>query len=175
MQISRAMKSERLAQIMDYLGRQQVVIFTNYQGLKAKEVDQVRLTVEQADAKLLVTKNTLLRLALKNADLDIETEAFNQPLAAVFGFSDAIATTKAVVKATKDLPALDILGGIVDGQLVDEATIRYLATLPGREELLAKLVGSIAAPLSGLVSVLAGNLRGLVSVMYQYQNKKALS
>jgi large subunit ribosomal protein L10 len=173
MQITKEMKAQRLDELNDLIAKQQVVIFTNYQGLKAVEVDQARLAVEPSGAKYLVTKNTLLRIALKNAGLDIESAAFDQPLACVFGLTDQVATAKAAVKATKELEALEILGGIVDGQLVDEAAIRTLATLPSREELLAKLVGTIAAPMSGLVSVLSGNLRGLVSVLHQYEQKKA--
>lgn len=172
MQITREMKAKRLAELEDLLSKQQLVVFTNYRGLKAKEIDQVRLNVEPSEAKFLVTKNTLLRLTLKNAGLSIETTAFDQPLACVFGLADPVATAKAVVKETKDLEALEILGGIVDNQLVDEATIQHLATLPGRKELLAKLVGTVAAPLSGFVSVLSGNLRGLVSVLRQYEQKK---
>lgn len=173
MQITREMKAQRLAELEDLIARQQVVIFTNYQGLKAVEMDNVRLAVEPTDAKYLVTKNTLLRIALKNAGLAIESSAFDQPMAAIFGLNDQVATAKAAVKATKDLESLEILGGIVDGQLVDEAVIRNLATLPSREELLAKVVGTIAAPMSGFVSVLSGNLRGLVSVLHQYEEKKA--
>lgn len=173
MQITREMKAERLAELEDLMAKQQVIVFTNYQGLKAKETDQVRLAVEPTEAKYLVTKNTLLRIALKNAGLDIEAAAFDQPLACIFGLKDQVATAKAVVKIDKELESLEILGGIVDGQLVDEAAIRTLATLPGREELLAKLVGTIAAPMSGFVSVLSGNMRGLVSVLHQYEQKKA--
>jgi large subunit ribosomal protein L10 len=173
MQITREMKEQRLAELNDLLANQDAVLFTNYQGLKAKEVDQVRLAVEPSGAKYLVTKNTLLRKALKDAGLELESSAFDQPLACVFALTDQVATAKSLVKVGKELEALEILGGIVDGQLVDEAMIRNLATLPGREELLAKLVGSIASPLSGLVSVLSGNLRGLVSVLNQYEQKKA--
>lgn len=173
MQITREMKAQRLVELEDLIAKQQVVIFTNYRGLKAKETDQVRLAVEPTDAKYLVTKNTLLRIALKNAGLSSESSALDQPLAAIFGLTDQVATAKAVVKVVKELEALEILGGIVDGQIVDEATIRNLATLPSREELLAKVVGTIAAPLSGLVSVLSGNMRGLVSVLHQYEQKKA--
>jgi large subunit ribosomal protein L10 len=173
MQITREMKAERLAELEDLVAKQQVIIFTNYQGLKAKEVDLARLAVEPSDAKLLVTKNTLLRIALKNANLPFETTAFDQPLACIFGLTDQVTTAKAVVKATKDLEAFEILGGIVDGQLVDEAAIRNLATLPSREELLGKLVGTIAAPMSGFVSVLSGNMRGLVQVLHQYEEKQA--
>lgn len=173
MRITREMKAERLAEVRDLLAKQQVIVFTNYQGLKAKEVDVVRLAVEPTDAKLLVTKNTLLRIALKEAGHNIESTAFDQPLACIFGLADQVVTAKAIVKVAKEMEALEILGGIVDGQLVDEAAIQTLATLPGREELLAKLVGSVAAPLSGLVSVLSGNMRGLVSVLHQYEQKKA--
>lgn len=172
MQITKEMKAQRLAEVSDLIAKQQVIVFTNYQGLKAKEVDVVRVGVEESGATFLVTKNTLLRIALKNAGLDIESAAFDQPLACVFGLTDQVATAKSIVKVAKELEALEILGGIVDGQLVDEAAIRNLATLPGREELLAKLVGTIAAPLSGLVSVLSGNMRGLVSVLHQYEQKK---
>ncbi len=173
MQITRAMKAERLAEIEALLARQQAIIFTNYHGLKALEVDQVRLTVESARSKYLVTKNTLLRLALQKAGYTLDSNAFDQPLACVFGFDDQVVTAKAVVKAAKELEALEILGGIIDGALVSEAVIRNLATLPGRQELLAKLVGTLAAPLSGLVAVLSGNIRALVSVLHQYEQQKS--
>jgi large subunit ribosomal protein L10 len=173
MQITREMKAQRLAELNDLVARQQVVVFFNYHGLKAKEVDQVRLTVEPSGAQMVVTKNTLLRIALENANLPKEATAFDQPLACVFGLTDQVATAKAAVKAAKDLEAVEILGGIVDGQVVSESVIRDLALLPGRDELLAKLVGSIASPLSGFVSVLSGNLRGLVSVLHQYEEQKA--
>ncbi len=173
MQITREMKAERLAELVDLISRQQVIIFTNYQGLKATETDQARLAVEPTNAKYLVTKNSLLRLALTQAGLPADTTAFDQPLACIFGFNDQVTTAKAIVKATKELEALEILGGIVDGQLVDEAAIRNLATLPSREELLGKLVGTLAAPMSGFVSVLSGNMRGLVAVLHQYEEKKA--
>ncbi len=171
--ITKEMKAERLAQLKQLVNEADVIIFTNYLGLKAKEVDLVRLAVEPTNAKYLVTKNSLLRLALTEAGLPIETPALDQPLACVFGLADQVATAKALVKVAKSFETFEILGGIVDGQLVDEATIRTLATLPGREELLGRLVGTIAAPLTGFVSVLSGNLRGLVSVLNQYEQKKA--
>jgi len=172
MQITREMKAQRLAELEDLVAKQQVMIFTNYQGLKAVEVDQARLAVEPSDAKYLVTKNTLLRIALKNAGLAIESSAFDKPLACVFGLSDQVATAKAAVKAAKELEAFEILGGIVDGQLVDEAAIRNLATLPSREELLGKFVSVLAAPMSGFVSVMSGNLRGFVQVLHQYEEQQ---
>lgn len=173
MQITREMKATRLSELSDLLAKGQVVVFVNYQGLKAKETDLIRLAVEPTQAKYLVTKNTLLRLALKNAGLDNESPIFDAPLAAIFGFDDQVVTAKAVAKVTKELEKLEIVGGIVDGQLVDEATIRFLASLPGREELLARAVAAIAAPMTGFVSVLSGNLRGLVSVLHQYEQKKS--
>lgn len=174
MQITRQMKQQRLTQLEDLLARQQIVVFTNYHGLKAKDIDEVRRLVEKSEVKFLVTKNTLLRLALTKAGLSPEADLLDQPLACVFGLTDQVATAKAAVSATKTLEALEILGGIVDSQFVGEATIRDLALLPGRDELLAKLVGTIAAPLSGFVSVLSGNLRGLVSVLHQYEQKKLM-
>lgn len=173
MQITREMKAQRLAELEDLISRQQVIIFTNYQGLSAVEVDQARLAVEPSEAKYMVTKNTLLKIALKKVGIPVDSTAFNQPLACIFGLKDQVMTAKAVVKAAKELEAIQILGGIVDGQIVDEATIQNLATLPSREELLAKLVGTIAAPMSGFVSVLSGNLRGLVQVLHQYEEQKA--
>lgn len=172
MPITREKKVARLAEITDLLSRQEVVVFVNYSGLAAKKADEVRRAIEASGAKYLVTKNTLLRLALKNAGVEGESAAFDQPMAAVFGFADMVGTAKAIVKATTDFEALEIVGGIVEEQLVNEATIRALATLPSRQELLARLVSAVASPVSGLVTVLSGNLRGLVSVIHQYEQKK---
>ena len=65
------------------------------------------------------------------------------------------------------------MGAIVANEFVDINTVKSLAMLPSREQLLAKVVGSISAPISGFVNVLAGNLRGLVSVLKQYHDEKA--
>ena len=73
----------------------------------------------------------------------------------------------------KDKESLDLFAGVLEGKGIDAEAVNHLASLPSKEELLAKLVGSLNAPVSGFVNVLAGNLRGLVTALDAIRNQKA--
>ncbi len=152
--------------------KERAVVLVDYQGLTVAEVTDLRDQLFEKGYRMLVVKNTLLGKALKDASLEVSDELMNQPLAVVVA-QDEVAVSKLVEKFVKDHDKISILGGWIDGEFVDAAYIVNLSKLPGREELLAKLVGSINAPVSGIVTVLNGNIRGLVSVIKQYGEKKS--
>lgn len=174
MRITRAQKATRLAGLEQLIDQAELIVFINYAGLKAKEVDQIRARFAEIGSQYQVAKATLLRKALMAANLPHETEAFDQHLACIYG-QDLIQTAKTTVKLAKEFEHLTIMGGLLDGQLLTIDGVTALAALPSREELLSRLVGSIASPLSGLVSVLNGNLRGLVQVLHQYEQQQSSS
>ena len=89
------------------------------------------------------------------------------------GYNDEVAAAKLMAEFAKDREDIQIVGGILEGEFVGTDAIKQLATLPSREELLAQLVGSINAPVSGFVNALAGNLRNFVYVLNAVKEAKA--
>jgi len=165
-------KEEILAKLTEAL-QSRALIFINYTGLTVAETNALRDELYNEKCAVKITKNTLLKRALEGAKLEIDDTLLDQPLALVVSPDDEVAVSKIVQKCVDEHESAEILGGIIGGEFVDAGRVKLLSTLPGREELLAKAVGSINAPISGLVTVMVGNLRGLVSVLKQYQEKKA--
>lgn len=169
---SREQKEAMLSKLDENFKLRQAVI-VDYQGLSVSEMEELRNLLEEKGVEFGVIKNTLAKIALKNSNIAIEDEILTKPLAVAFS-DDEVAPAKEIKNYSKEHEKLEILGGIIDKEFVPVATINSLALLPSCEELYTKLVGSITAPISGMVNVLAGNLRGLVSVLAQYQASKKL-
>lgn len=146
-------------------------IASDYSGLSNPEITELRKSMTEKGIKLMVTKNTLVKKALAENNLKIDEKILDKPVIFAFG-EDEVETAKSLTEFAKSHEALEVLGGIIQGESADSAQVKVLALLPGRDELQAKLVGILAAPTSGLVNVLHGNIRGLVSVLSQYQNQK---
>lgn len=166
------LQKEQELQVLEQLAAGKAVVLTGYTGLSVGDMRQLRQALRAVGGGYRVVKTSLLRKALGDAAPSVPTEAFGVQLAIATHPTDEVEANKAVVVFGKTHEAMQVLGAIIDGQFIDEAGVRRLAALPGRDELYAKLVGSVAAPISGLVNVLAGNLRGLVSVLNQYQQKR---
>jgi large subunit ribosomal protein L10 len=168
---TRVQKEELLQKLRDDV-KNRALLLVNYNGLTVAEINSLRDETFAAGCKVKVAKNTLLRKALRDSGVDIADAVLDQPLALIISPDDEVAISKLVQKFADGHDQAEILGGIIDGQFVDTDKVKLLSTLPGREELLARVVGSINAPISGFVQVMVGNLRGLVSVLKQYQEKK---
>ena len=117
----------------------------------------------------------MTRIAANEVGYEGLSEFLEGPTALAYSTEDAVAPAKILkefIKETKT-EALTVKVGICDGQVIDAAGVEALANLPSREELLAKLVGSMQAPISGLVNVLQGNIRNMVYVLDAVRAKKA--
>ncbi len=178
MAITRAEKEKAVSALNDDLSRLSLAVLTDYRGLTVNEVEALRQNLRDEGMTYRVTKNTLLKLALKsNSKLsDIDPEMFKGPMALAFGFDDEVAPARVVFQFAKEHEALEIVGAITaDGQLLSAAEVKALATLPSREQLLGHLVGTIAAPLSSFVGLMGANVRSIVNVLNalsQLENKE---
>ena len=152
--------------------KNRALLLINYAGLTVADINSLRDETFGANCRVKVAKNTLLRKVLQDASIDIEPAVLDQPLALVISPDDEVAVSKIVQKFADEHENAEILGGIIDSKFVDASKVKLLSTLPGREELLARVVGSMNAPISGFVQVIVGNLRGLVSVLKQYSEGK---
>lgn len=162
---TRVQKEQLLAAYADRLGRSQSVVFVGAAGIKVQEVEMMRDALFQHGLQFQVTKNNVLKRALEEHKLEVPAELLDQPLALIYSYDDAIIGPKQAAAFRKEVEALTILGGLADGMFLTPAQVEAYAKLPSREELLARLVGTLNAPISGIVNVFAGNLRSLVNVI----------
>ena len=168
---TRSQKEDQLAKLNQDFGSKKAV-FVDYQGLTVSEIEELRNSLEEKGVSFMVVKNTLAKIALKNSGIEVEDGIFKKPVAVAFS-DDEVTPSKEIKNFTKSHEKVEILGGVIDKEFVPVSTISVLALLPSREELYAKVVGSIVAPISGLVNVMAGNIRGLVSVLNQYKESRS--
>jgi large subunit ribosomal protein L10 len=170
---TREQKAEILANLQTTISGK-VALLVNYLGLTVKDTEVLRDELFSNQSSISIVKNSILKKAVEKAGFDIDESITDQPLA-ILSAEDEVALSKILAKFAKAHEKVEIVGGWVDGKYIDAEYIVKLSKLPGREELLAKLVGSINAPISGMVNVLAGNIRGLVSVIKQYAEKTSSS
>lgn len=168
-------KQQLIHSVADKLTKSKAVVFADYRGLKMSQLTDLRNKLRGADAEFSVTKNTLLEISLKQAALPEPEEIQTGPTATLFSYGDEIAPIKILVKAFKDTQIGEIKAGILSGELLDSLSVIRLANLPTKLELQAKVVGSLASPLVGMVGVLQANLRNLVYALNQIKLRKEVT
>jgi len=170
---SKELKEKLISKLDANLADAKAAVLVNYKGLKVKETDELRNALREKGVSFNIAKNTLVKIALKKSGIEFDDGIFKKPVAIAFAMQDEVAPAKEIVLFAKKHEALEVLGGILEKKMIDESAVKMLASLPTREQLLAKMVGSIKSPISGMVNVLAGNLRGLVNVLNAYKEKQA--
>lgn len=163
---SRQEKEQEVASLVDKLRRMKVAVLTTNAGLSVKDSTELRSTLRKSGIDHTVAKKTLLRKALNESSFGgIDIMPITASFGISFGYDDEVAPAKLLAQFAKTHGALQFIGGVLDGVYIDGAQMKQLASLPTRDGLRAWVVGTIAAPLSGLVNVLAGNIRGLAQVL----------
>ena len=149
------------------------VILAEYRGLTVEEMTRLRRKVRAASGTMKVMKNTLVRRAVEGTDKEALKDLLTGPNALFYTKDDPVQVVKAVSGAAKEFEAMKIKGGVLEGKALSPEQILRIAELPPREELLAKTLGSLAAPLQGLVNVMQGVSRNLVYVLDAIRQAKA--
>lgn len=170
------MKREEKANIVsalhDELARAHAVFVTDYMGLNVEKITRLRRDVAASGGSYHVVKNTLLRRAADGTQASNIAGMFVGPTAVAVVFKDPVAVARALVNFTRDNELFGLKGGVLEGRPVQASDIQELATLPPREVLLARMLGSFNAPVTGLVGVLAAIVAQLVHVLKAIENKK---
>ena len=163
-----------LKELGEKIAKAKSIVFTKFNGLTVKENEDLRAKLLKENTEYYVAKKTLFHLAFKDkAITGLNVKKFGGQVAAVFGYADEVAPAKIVDQFKKDKEGkIEFIGGVLENKFIDAAAVAGLAKLPSKLELYAKLVGSINAPVSGLVNVLAGNIRNLVQVLKAVSEKK---
>jgi len=169
-------KQEILRSLNEKFKKSKSVIFAGFNALGVKDNEVIRAKLREEKSEYYVAKKTLMNLAFQeNKIADLNVRSFSGKVAAVFSYEDEVASAKILGNFRKDKEKTDkiiLLGGILENKLISQEEAEALSKLPAKNELYAKMVGSLNAPISGFVNVLAGNLRNLVYVLKAVQEKK---
>jgi large subunit ribosomal protein L10 len=167
-----AKKESTIDGLREKIANAKNLFFTNYQGLTVGEISKLRNELRKGGSTYGVVKNTLFKRAASD-ELAAQLDAILAgPTGVVFAGDDPVAPAKALKTFSDQTKHVDVKAAFIDGKLVDKAQVLALAALPPKQELYAKLVGTLSSPLYGLVYVLSGNQSGLVRVLNAIREKK---
>ena len=162
---TRQQKEADLQELTDRLKSAKSIVLADYRGTTVKEIDSFRRALSSEGVVSKVYKVSLLKKAYEANGIPTGELDYKLPVILSVSEGDEVAPARIINKLSKDIKTINILSGVLDGQFASREQVLALADLPSKDELLAKLVGSINAPVSGFVDVMAGNIRGLINVL----------
>lgn len=158
-------KKDIVSDIENKIKDAESVIFVDYRGLSVLEVSELRNNFRGAGVEYRVMKNTMIQRAVDNLGIAGLEDVLKGPTAVAFGAKDPVAPAKIMSDFIKKAKKTEIKGGILAGRALDPAGVKELADLPSKEQLLAKMMGSLNAPVTGFVMVLSGVLSKFVRTL----------
>lgn len=172
--VTREDKAAEITALSDRFGRAKAAFLVDYKGMDVESMVKLRKQLHPLKSEMKVVRNTLAIRAL--ADHPSTKTALENNLvgtnAIVFAFEDPSAAAKALSKFGDDVEAFELKSGVMDGSALDKAGIKYLATLPGKNELRAQLLGLFAAPMTKLLGTMQAVPAGFVRVLNAKAEKK---
>ncbi|HKC14758.1 MAG TPA: 50S ribosomal protein L10 [Patescibacteria group bacterium] len=166
---NRVKKEGIVAKLIDKKAKAKAMIFTNYQGLTHKQIEELKKGIKTADAEFVVAKNSLLQKAFTDIK---KLEELEGPTGTIFAYSDVVAPLKQVAKTLKQFNLPTIKFGILEGIIYDSEQVLKISSLPTKDVLIAQFVGGMKAPLYGLHRALSWNLQKLVMTLQAISDKK---
>ncbi len=170
---TKAFKNEKIEYFKKQFEQAKVAIVTDYRGLSVDEITQLRRALQKENSDFTVTKNTLCKIASKGTNFEAIESLMQGPNAIAFGFGDEVSAAKVVAKFIKENKKGEIIGGVMEGNLLNADEAKKLANMPSREELYAKILGSINSPASGIVYGVNGVMSALVRAIDAVAKQKA--
>ncbi len=168
----RIAKENIVSRISDDIKDHAVMLLIDYKGITVNDDTTFRRTLREGGMTYYVAKNTFIKLAAHNQDIDALDSYLEGTTAVVFG-NDPVALAKTVSEFAKDHPAIKVKAGYMEGTLLPAEKLSSLAKLPSKEVLLAQVVGGMQAPLAGFAGALQGLLRNFAYVIDQVREQKS--
>jgi large subunit ribosomal protein L10 len=174
--MNRTGKTELANKLKDKFNKAQVAIFADYKGLTATQADELRKVLRAQNTEVKVLKNNVARLITKEGQLGDQAKALMDavvgPTMVAFSYGDPAAAAKVIHKFAKDNEALKLKDSLMGQKAIKAAEVEQLANLPSKEVLIAKMLGTMNAPIQNFVGVLAAVPRSLVTVLAAIEKKK---
>ena len=164
-------KAAKVAEIKELLTSSKCTVLVDFCGLTVAQDTALRRKMREAGVTYIVVKNTLLRIAAQEAGIEGLEPVLEKNTAIALAPEDPVAAAKIICDFAKENKALVVKAGVLDGKVIDDAAIKALAELP-KEVLVAKMLGSMNAPISGFVNVLQGTIRKVVYALDAIREQK---
>ena len=149
------MKAQQVAEVAEKIKRAQSVIICDYRGLTVEEDTKMRVELRNEGVEYVVLKNSIVERAAKAAEIDDSIiEMLKGPSAFAFGYDDAVAPARILKENIKKYKKGELKGGILEGKVIDMNTVQAIADLPGRDQLLGRMLGSMMGPVTKLAIAL---------------------
>ena len=152
-------KVEKVKELTKRLKSGSGAVFADFRGLTVKDATELRRNLRASDANFEVVKNTLTRIAVREAGLEDAVALLEGPTAIAFFTADAVAGTKSLLELSRRFPALVVKGALIEGRVLQEDQARALATLESKEVSLGKVAGMLQAPLARMSYLLRAPLQ----------------
>ena len=162
MPVSKQKKQETIEELKEMLGRSHVVVLSEYRGLKAAQLSQLRSKLRPMNGKMLVAKNTLVLKGLGELGLPQPEDLLQGPTALSLVFGEMGQPVRAVLDFARENEFFKVKGGIMGTRVITPKEVQMLPQLPSSDVLRAQALGGVVAPISGFVGVLDSAIRGLL-------------
>lgn len=170
--MERAEKVQEVEALKKNFSSASLTLLAEYQGLTVANLTQLRVDLRKNNAHVKIAKNTLSKRAIAGTALDVLKPYLEGPVMMVFAQKDPVLSAKTVVKFSEEFEKFKIKAGVLEDKLLGPQDIEGLSKLPSREELLAKMLGSLQSPAQKLVNVLSALPRQWVTVLAAIRDKK---
>ena len=150
----KAQKAAIVAEISEQIKGADSIVVVDYRGLTVAEDTKLRKALREEGVVYKVYKNTFITSAIKGTDFEGIAPYLEGPTAIAIGKEDATAPARVIAKFAKDAKALEIKGGVVEGNVYDVKGIEKIATIPSRDQLISKLLGSLQSPITNFARVM---------------------
>lgn len=168
----KAEKAQVVNEIKEKLERAASIVLVDYRGLNVQEVTELRKKAREVGVEYKVYKNTLMTRAMKELGIEGLDGYLEGPNAIAFGYDDPVTPAKVMAGFAKDHDKLEIKVGMLENRVISLDEVKALADLPAKEVLVAQVLGTLNAPITGFVNVLQGNIRKLVYVLDAIKEKQ---
>lgn len=171
--MNRSEKATIIEAIKAKADKASIAVVTDFKGMPVEEMTRLRVKLRENNADLCVVKNTLAQLALTDGPHDVIKDKFKDNCAIALGGEDPVAVAKVLSEFLKTSKTLQIRHGSLEGKFLSQAQLEALSKLPGKQELLAQVLGTMNAVPTNFVSLFANMLRGLLYALKAIEEKKS--
>ncbi len=164
---------KKVDELTEKLERAKGVYLTDYIGLNVQDITDLRREFYENDVEYLVTKNTLLKIAANNSNLNKLDSFLNGSTAVAFSYEDPTSPARVIKKFTKDNELPKVKGIVIDGELIDGSEFDRIANLPTKEESIAKFAALLQSPLLKLIWALKSPMSDMTNMLNNLKEKES--